>query len=49
MHNSGELRNMDYDLAKMCVHAVDRSCGHLLDINVEYFGTDALLRYISER
>ncbi|KAK5837626.1 F-box SKIP19 -like protein [Gossypium arboreum] len=49
MHNLGDLWDMDYDLAKMCVHAVDRSCGHLLDINVEYFGTDALLLHISER
>ncbi|PPD75215.1 hypothetical protein GOBAR_DD27860 [Gossypium barbadense] len=48
MHNLGDLWDMDYDLAKMCVHAVDRSCGHLLDINVEYFGTDALLLHISE-
>ncbi|KAE8683177.1 putative F-box/LRR-repeat protein 23 [Hibiscus syriacus] len=49
MRNSGDLHNMDYDLEKMCVHAVDRSCGHLLDINIEYFGTDDLLFYISER
>ncbi|KAK8662009.1 hypothetical protein V6N13_091597 [Hibiscus sabdariffa] len=34
---------------KMCFHAVDRSCGHLLDINIEHFGTDELLFYIAER
>ncbi|KAL4387115.1 hypothetical protein GQ457_09G026520 [Hibiscus cannabinus] len=49
MRNLGNLHDMDYDLEKMCVHAVDRSCGHLLDINIEYFGTDELLLYISER
>ncbi|KAL4363348.1 hypothetical protein GQ457_04G000620 [Hibiscus cannabinus] len=49
MRNLGDLWDMDYDLKKMCLHAVDRSCGHLLDINVEYFGTDELLSYISKR
>ncbi|KAK8662006.1 hypothetical protein V6N13_091594 [Hibiscus sabdariffa] len=48
MRNLGE-RDKDYVHEKMCVHAVDRSCGHLLDINIEYFGTDELLFYISER
>ncbi|GMI70153.1 SKP1/ASK-Interacting protein 19 [Hibiscus trionum] len=49
MRNSGDLHHMDYDLETMCLLAVDRSCGHLLDINIEYFGTDELLFYISER
>ncbi|KAE8716892.1 putative F-box/LRR-repeat protein 23 [Hibiscus syriacus] len=49
MRNSGDLWDMDYDLEKMCIHAIDRSCGYLLDINVEYFGTDEILSYISER
>ncbi|XVE94243.1 hypothetical protein REPUB_Repub01dG0264800 [Reevesia pubescens] len=49
MHNFSELLDMDYDLEKMCFHAVDRSCGHLLDINVEYFGSDELLNHIAER
>ncbi|KAE8708149.1 putative F-box/LRR-repeat protein 23 [Hibiscus syriacus] len=49
MRNLGDLFDMEYDLEKMCVHAVNRSCGHLLDINIEYFGTDELLFYISER
>ncbi|KAE8671899.1 Translation initiation factor 3B1 isoform 1 [Hibiscus syriacus] len=48
MRNSGE-RDKDHVHDKMCVHAVGRSCGHLLDINIEYFGTDELLFYISER
>ncbi|KAL3616855.1 hypothetical protein CASFOL_039249 [Castilleja foliolosa] len=33
----------------ICRRAVDRSQGELIDINIEYFGTDDLLRYISER
>ncbi|XP_022762654.1 F-box protein SKIP19-like [Durio zibethinus] len=49
MHKLGEVCDMDYDLEKMCVHAVDRSCGNLLDINVEHFGSDELLIYIAER
>nr|UYD39291.1 F-box protein SKIP19-like protein [Tilia miqueliana] len=49
MHNLGEVWDMDYDPEKMCVHAVDRSCGHLIDINLEYFGSDDLLIHIAER
>ncbi|KAE8702146.1 F-box protein SKIP19 [Hibiscus syriacus] len=49
MRNSGDLHDKDYGLKKMCAHAVDRSCSGLLDINIEYFGTDELLSYISER
>ncbi|KAK8671379.1 hypothetical protein V6N13_037975 [Hibiscus sabdariffa] len=49
MWNLGDLHAMPYDLEKMCFHAVDRSCGHLLDINIEYFGTDELLFHIAER
>ncbi|XP_062163008.1 putative F-box/LRR-repeat protein 23 [Alnus glutinosa] len=37
-----------YHLEKMCRHAVDRSCGQLVDINVENFGTDELLRHIAD-
>ncbi|KAK4488141.1 hypothetical protein RD792_003883 [Penstemon davidsonii] len=39
----------EYDLEKMCRHAVDRSEGQLIDINIENFGTDDLLLYISQR
>ncbi|GMI80390.1 SKP1/ASK-Interacting protein 19 [Hibiscus trionum] len=49
MRHSYPLKKFYYDLEKMCFHAVDRSCGHLLDINIEYFGTDELLFYIAER
>ncbi|KAF2317847.1 hypothetical protein GH714_041163 [Hevea brasiliensis] len=40
---------MDYDLGRMCRHAVDRSSGGLVDVNIEYFGTDDLLQYIADR
>ncbi|KAI9122501.1 hypothetical protein K1719_006341 [Acacia pycnantha] len=48
MQNLGDFCNMPYDLEIMCRHAVDRSCGQLVDINVEYFGTDDLLKYITD-
>jgi len=35
-------------LEKMCREAVDRSCGQLVDIKVEDFGTDELLRHIAD-
>ncbi|XP_075667599.1 F-box protein SKIP19-like [Castanea sativa] len=47
MRNLGD-RDMDCDLEKMCNHAIDRSCGHLQDINIEHFGTDNLLAYITQ-
>lgn len=35
---------------ELCEHAIKRSCGNLVDINVENFGTDELLKYyIAER
>jgi hypothetical protein len=37
---------MPYNLDKMCRHAIDRSSGQLLDINLEFFLTDDLLNYI---
>ncbi|KAK9267231.1 hypothetical protein L1049_009653 [Liquidambar formosana] len=49
MRNLRDLWDMDYDLEKMAQHAVDRSCGQLVDINVEYSGTDDLLKYITDR
>ncbi|KAL0363610.1 UNVERIFIED_CONTAM: F-box protein SKIP19 [Sesamum calycinum] len=49
MRNEGNLWEMPYDLEKMCRHAVDRSQGQLIDINIEYFGSDELLLYISQR
>ncbi|KAJ9140847.1 hypothetical protein P3X46_031443 [Hevea brasiliensis] len=49
MRNLGDLWHMGYGLKKMCRHAVDRSSGGLVDINIEYFGTDDLLKYIADR
>jgi hypothetical protein len=40
---------VDNQLERMCRDAVDRSCGQLVEINVEKFGTDELLRYIADR
>ncbi|XP_045820222.1 F-box protein SKIP19-like [Trifolium pratense] len=36
------------DLVKICRFAVKQSCGHLEDIDIEYFCTDYLLQYIFE-
>ncbi|KAI3455955.1 hypothetical protein Pfo_012618 [Paulownia fortunei] len=49
MKNLGDPPDMLYDSNIMCRHAVDLSQGQLIDINIEYFGTDELLYYISER
>ncbi|PQQ07434.1 F-box protein SKIP19 [Prunus yedoensis var. nudiflora] len=43
-----DQRHIHYDLEKMCRHAVDRSSGNLIDINVDIFGTDELLKYITD-
>ncbi|XP_004300559.1 PREDICTED: F-box protein SKIP19-like [Fragaria vesca subsp. vesca] len=47
MRNDGFLRDYDFYLEKMCRHGVDLSSGGLVDINVEHFGTDELLKYIT--
>ncbi|GLT85706.1 hypothetical protein SLE2022_038870 [Rubroshorea leprosula] len=49
MRNPGDLYDMDHVLEQMCMHAVDRSNGDLVDINIEYFGSDELLAYIADR
>lgn len=48
MENLGDLGGMPYDLEKMCMHAIDRSQGQLVDINIEYFGTDELMEYLAQ-
>ncbi|KAL6220475.1 hypothetical protein ACLB2K_008231 [Fragaria x ananassa] len=48
MRNDGFLRDYDFDLEKMCRHGVDLSSGGLVDINVEHFGTDELLKYVTD-
>ncbi|GMJ15685.1 SKP1/ASK-Interacting protein 19 [Hibiscus trionum] len=49
MGNSCDVLNLDYGLQKLCFHAVDRSCGRLIDINLESIGSDQLLTYIAGR
>jgi hypothetical protein len=46
---SGNRWGFPYHLETMCRHAVDRSCGQLVDISIEYCGTDELLRHIADR
>ncbi|GFQ00097.1 putative F-box/LRR-repeat protein 23 [Phtheirospermum japonicum] len=45
---SGDLETTLH-LDRMCRHAVDLSQGHLTDISIEFFGSDDLLLYISQR
>ncbi|KAK4491566.1 hypothetical protein RD792_002318 [Penstemon davidsonii] len=49
MKNIGDIYEMTSDLNIICRQAVDRSQGQLIDFNMEYFGTDELLHYVSER
>nr|XP_025692888.1 putative F-box/LRR-repeat protein 23 [Arachis hypogaea] len=37
MCHIGIRNSVDYKLEKMCRHAIDRSCGQLIDISIEYF------------
>ncbi|KAL1188343.1 F-box protein SKIP19 [Cardamine amara subsp. amara] len=39
----------DYDYVSMCRHAVDRSQGGLVEIEIWEFGSDYLLNYIADR
>ncbi|CAI9262589.1 unnamed protein product [Lactuca saligna] len=39
----------DYDLETPTKQAIDLSCGELIDISIEGFGTDSLLEYIVTR
>ncbi|KAI8524600.1 hypothetical protein RHMOL_Rhmol13G0161700 [Rhododendron molle] len=40
---------MGYDVEKMATHAIDRSCGQLVEFSIKGFGSDELLDYIGER
>ncbi|XP_058752321.1 F-box protein SKIP19-like [Vicia villosa] len=40
-------KNHSDDL-KICCYAVERSCGHLIDINIKFFANDDLLECIAE-
>ncbi|XP_047309295.1 putative F-box/LRR-repeat protein 23 [Impatiens glandulifera] len=37
------------DVSKMIEIAIDKSCGQLININLEYTGNDQLLKYITDR
>lgn len=50
MQNAGaDFWDREDDLEKMCCQAVDRSQGELIDISLEYFGSDNLLSYVAQR
>lgn len=51
MRNCGEdaCDDMDYDIEKMATHAIDRSCGLLLEFTFYGFSPGELLRSIGER
>ncbi|XP_047309298.1 putative F-box/LRR-repeat protein 23 [Impatiens glandulifera] len=59
IHNIGKLCNLPdflvtsddlpYDVHKLTQIAIDRSCGQLVNINLEYMGNDHLLEYITDR
>ncbi|KAA8519423.1 hypothetical protein F0562_013702 [Nyssa sinensis] len=49
MQNSIDYPDMEYALEKIAKHAIDRSCGQLIDINIGYYCTDELLQYITDR
>nr|XP_011468353.1 PREDICTED: putative F-box/LRR-repeat protein 23 [Fragaria vesca subsp. vesca] len=40
--------NLNYDMDKVCRHVIDLSSGNLVDISIEYIGTDQLLKYLAE-
>lgn len=48
-NDSADFGDKEDDLEKLCRQAVDRSRGELVDISLEYFGSDNLLNYIGER
>ncbi|KAK1323566.1 hypothetical protein QJS10_CPA02g00004 [Acorus calamus] len=39
----------EFDLERMARNAIDRADGNLVEISFEYFGTDDLIKYVSER
>ena len=45
----GSIGDVRFNPEIMCRHAVDRSQGGLVEINIWYFGTDSLLNYVADR
>ncbi|PRQ29682.1 putative F-box domain, leucine-rich repeat domain, L domain-containing protein [Rosa chinensis] len=48
MHHLPSDQNIYGNMEHMCRDLIDRSCGGLVDINVVRFGTDRLLKYITD-
>ncbi|XP_058783593.1 putative F-box/LRR-repeat protein 23 [Vicia villosa] len=46
---ANSLRWNNQDLEKICRYAVERSCGHLEEIDIEHFATNDLLQCIAEK
>ena len=47
--NLSDFVDKIYDVECLCRHLVDRSHGALVDINMQHFGSDDLLKYITDR
>ncbi|VYS61745.1 unnamed protein product [Arabidopsis thaliana] len=47
--NRNDRAAFKYDLESMCRHAVDRSHGGLIEIEIWYYGTNDLIMYIADR
>lgn len=45
----GDDCDIYYDLEKICRHAVERSSGALIEIEIHHFASDDLLRFIADR
>ncbi|MED6169121.1 hypothetical protein PIB30_018460 [Stylosanthes scabra] len=46
MTDVGIPKFVDYNLGMICRHAVYRGCFHLVELSIEYFGTNDLLKFI---
>ncbi|MED6128582.1 hypothetical protein PIB30_099327 [Stylosanthes scabra] len=46
MSDVGIPKFVDYNLGMICRHAVYRGCFHLVELSIEYFGTNDLLKFI---
>ncbi|XP_043699012.1 F-box protein SKIP19-like [Telopea speciosissima] len=44
-----DFAESEVDFEKVARHAVDRSCGQLIEFSVGHFGTDEVLKYITDR
>ncbi|RYR36589.1 hypothetical protein Ahy_A09g041554 [Arachis hypogaea] len=43
----GVPKFMDYQLSSLCLRTIERSCGLLVDISIDYFATEDLLNHIA--